>query len=269
MYNAPILKKAIEILRVLIREYQPLGVTEIARAVSISKSTAYGILKSFSEEGLVSKNPTTKKYTLGKEMMELARLVFKGQDLISIARPFLERLVELVNETVFLGIREFDAIKVIDVIEAKKELKISSPVGMKLPITAGATGKLFISIMTNEEIVSYFREKGLPRYTENSITDMDAFIKNMEEIRRLGYSIDIEEYLKGIRAVATFIRQDKKPIAAIWFVGFSNSMIDERLNHIINNLQRTADQISARASLSSSSELEAPVALKNEISSLV
>ncbi len=123
--------------------------------------------------------------------------------------------------------------------------------------------------MTNEEIVSYFREKGLPRYTENSITDMDAFIKNMEEIRRLGYSIDIEEYLKGIRAVATFIRQDKKPIAAIWFVGFSNSMIDERLNHIINNLQRTADQISARASLSSSSELEAPVVLKNEISSLV
>jgi DNA-binding IclR family transcriptional regulator len=57
MYNAPILKKAVEILRFLIREYQPLGVTEIAKTVSISKSTAYGILKSFHEEGLVSKDP--------------------------------------------------------------------------------------------------------------------------------------------------------------------------------------------------------------------
>jgi DNA-binding IclR family transcriptional regulator len=256
MYNAPILKKAVEILRLLIREYQPLGVTEIAKTVSISKSTAYGILKSFHEEGLVSKDPSTKKYTVGKEMMRLAKLVFKGQDLISIARPFLERLAELVDETVFLGIREYDAIKVIDVIEAKKELKISSPVGTKLPITAGASGKLFISTMTNEEILSYFSEKGLPQYTENSITDIDTFIKEIEEIRRLGYSVDIEEYLKGIRAVATLIRQDEKPVAAIWFVGFSNSMIDERLNHIIRNLQHTADQISTRASFSSATDLK-------------
>jgi len=256
MYNAPILKKAVEILRLLIREYQPLGVTEIAKTVSISKSTAYGILKSFHEEGLVSKDPSTKKYTVGKEMMRLAKLVFKGQDLISIARPFLERLAELVDETVFLGIREYDAIKVIDVIEAKKELKISSPVGTKLPITAGASGKLFISTMTNEEILSYFKEKGLPQYTENSITDIDTFIKEIEEIRRLGYSVDIEEYLKGIRAVATLIRQDEKPVAAIWFVGFSNSMIDERLNHIIRNLQLTADQISTRASFSSATDLK-------------
>jgi len=254
VYNAPILKKAIEILKLLISEYQPLGVTEIAKTVSISKSTAYGILKSFNEEGMVSKDPSTKKYTIGKEMMRLAKLVFKGQDLISTSRPFLERLAELVDETVFLGIREYDAIKVIDVIEAKKEFKISSPVGTKLPITAGASGKLFISAMTNEEIVSYFSEKGLPQYTENSITDMDAFIKNIEEIRRLGYSLDIEEYLKGIRAVATFIKQDEKPVAAIWFVGFSNSMIDERINHIIRNLQKTAEQISERVSFSSATD---------------
>lgn len=257
VYNAPILKKAVEILKLLISKYQPLGVTEIARTVSISKSTAYGILKSFHEEGMVSKDPSTKKYTIGKEMMRLAKLVFKGQDLISIARPFLERLAEIVDETVFLGIREYDAIKVIDVIEAKKELKISSPVGTKLPITAGASGKLFISSMTNEEIISFFSEKGLPQYTENSITNMDAFLKNIEEIRRLGYSLDMEEYLKGIRAVATFIKQDEKPVAALWFVGFSNSMIDERLNHIIRNLQRTADQISARVSFSSAIELKA------------
>ena len=88
MYNAPILKKAIDILRLLIKEYQPLGVAEIARRVPVSKSTAYRILQSFQEEGLVTKDATTKKYTIGKEMMRLSKLVFKGQDLISIARPF-------------------------------------------------------------------------------------------------------------------------------------------------------------------------------------
>jgi len=254
MYNAPILKKAIDILRLLIKEYQPLGVAEIARRVSVSKSTAYGILQSFQEEGLVTKDATTKKYTIGKEMMRLSKLVFKGQDLISIARPFLERLVQLVDETVFLGVREYDAVKVIDVIEAKKDLKISSPVGTKLPITAGAIGKIFLSTMSNEEILSYFGEKGLPQYTESTITDMDDFLEEIEETRRLGYSVDMEEYLKGIRAIATLIRQDGKPVGAIWFVGFSNSMLDERLNHIIRNLSHTADQISARMTFSSPAE---------------
>jgi IclR family transcriptional regulator, KDG regulon repressor len=249
MYNAPILKKAIEILRLLIKEYQPLGVAEIARRVSISKSTAYGILRSFQEEGLVSKDAVTKKYTIGKEMMRLSKLVFKGQDLISIARPFLEMLVQLVDETVFLGVREYDAVKIIDVIEAKKDLKISSPVGTKLPITAGAVGKIFLSTMSNEEILSYFGEKELPQYTESSITDMNAFIEEIEETRRLGYSVDMEEYLKGVRAIATLIRQDEEPIGAIWFVGFSNSILDERLNHIIRNLKHTALHISSRMSV--------------------
>jgi DNA-binding IclR family transcriptional regulator len=249
MYNAPILKKAIDILRLLIKEYQPLGVSEIAKTVSVSKSTAFGILRSFQEEGFATKDTTTKKYTIGKEMMRLSKLVFKGQDLISIARPFLERLAEIVDETVFLGIREYDAVKVIDIIEAKKDLKISSPVGTKLPITAGAIGKIFLSTMNNEEVVAYINEKGLPQYTENSITDMGAFIEEIEETRRLGYSVDMEEYLKGIRAIATLIRQNGEPIGAIWFVGFSNSMIDERLNHIIRNLKHTADQISARLTI--------------------
>jgi IclR family transcriptional regulator, KDG regulon repressor len=254
MYNAPILKKAIEILKLLIKEYQPLGVAEIARTISVSKSTAYGILRSFQEEGFVTKDAVTKKYTVGKEMMRLAKLVFKGQDLISIARPFLERLVQLADETIFLGMREYNAIKVIDVIEAKKDLKISSPVGTKLPITAGAVGKIFLSTMNNEEILSYFGESGLPQYTENSITDMYTFIEEIEKTRRLGYSVDMEEYLKGVRAIATLIRQDGKPIGAIWFVGFSNSMIDERLSYIIHNLRHTADQISGRMSFSSAIE---------------
>jgi len=250
MYNAPIIKKAIEILRLLVKEYQPLGVTEIAKDLSISKSTTYGILQSFQEEGLVSKDRTTKKYTIGKEMMRLSKMVFKGQDIATITRPFLERLAELVNETVFLGVREYDSVKIIDVIEAKKDFKISSPIGTKLPISAGAIGKIFLSTMSNEEVVEFLRDKGLPQYTENSITDINLFIEEMEKTRDLGYSIDLGEYLKGVWAAASLIYQDASPGGALWFVGFSNSMIDERLHYIIDNLKNTAEQISTRLSFS-------------------
>lgn len=248
MYNAPIIKKAIEILRLLIKEYQPLGVTEIAKGLSISKSTAYGILQSLQEEGLVSKDSVTKKYSIGKEMMRLSKMVFKGQDIATITRPFLERLVELVNETVFLGVREYNSVKIIDVIEAKKDFKISSPIGTKLPITAGAIGKIFLSIMSNDEIVEFLKDKGLPQYTENSITDIDIFMKEIEKTRELGYSLDLGEYLKGIMAAASLIYQDNSPVGAIWFVGFSHSMVNEKLDYIIKHLKNTAQQISTRLS---------------------
>jgi DNA-binding IclR family transcriptional regulator len=256
MYNAPIIKKAVEILRLLIKEYQPLGVTEIAKNLSISKSTAYGILQSFQEEGLVSKDSATKKYTVGKEMMRLSKMVFKGQDLVSIARPFLERLEELVDETIFLGVREYDSVKILEVIEAKKDFKISSPIGTKLPINAGATGKIFLSIMNNDDIIALLNEKGLPEYTENSITDINKYIEEIEKTRRLGYSLDMGEYLKGVGSAGTLIYQERKPVGAIWFVGFSNSMMDARLNNIIRNLQQTAEQISNRLSFSPPGERE-------------
>jgi predicted transcriptional regulator len=50
MYNAPILKKAIDIIKLMVRENKPLGVTEIARELSISKSTTFGILRSLEQK---------------------------------------------------------------------------------------------------------------------------------------------------------------------------------------------------------------------------
>jgi DNA-binding IclR family transcriptional regulator len=256
MYNAPIIKKAFEILRLMIKEYKPLGVTEISKALSISKSTTYGILQSLNEEGFTSKDVLTKKYTIGKELMRLSKMVFKGQDLVSITRPYLEELAEVVDETVFLGIREYDTVKILDVIEAKKSLKISSPIGTKLPLTAGAVGKIFFSTMKNEDVISFLKEKGLPRYTDNSITDINTFVEEIETTRKFGYSLDLGEYLKGIRAIAALVYQDKYPVGAIWFVGFSNSMIDERLQYIVNHLKHTAEQISARLSFNPQTDQE-------------
>jgi DNA-binding IclR family transcriptional regulator len=183
-------------------------------------------------------------------------MVFKGQDLVTITRPYLEELAEVVDETVFLGIREYDTVKILDVIEAKKSLKISSPIGAKLPLTAGAVGKIFFSTMKNEDVISFLKEKGLPRYTDNSITDINTFIEEIEKTRKFGYSLDLGEYLKGIRAIAALVYQDKDPIGAIWFVGFSNSMIDERLQYIVHHLKHKAEQISARLSLNFQIEQE-------------
>jgi DNA-binding IclR family transcriptional regulator len=246
MYNAPALKKALEIVKLIVREKKPLGVTEISRALAISKSTAFGILKSLEEEGFVLKIDSTKKYMTGKGLFELSKSVLRATDLTSIARPFLEKLVELVDESVFLGTRENDVVKVLDVVTPEKELKISSPVGARFAITAGVIGKIFLSLLKNEEILDFFAEHELPRYTESSITDPAQFVEEIEKTRVRGYAVDFEEYLKGMRAVATLIYSGQVPVGAIWIVGFTSSLNDEKLPHVITHLTHTAEEISSR-----------------------
>lgn len=249
MYSAPILKKSLEVLKFIVNGGIPFGVTEISTKLAISKSTVYGILSALTEERFIEKDRQTKKYVIGPELYELSKRVFKGGELTTVAKPFLEKLMTLVDETVYLCISEDALVKVIDAVETKKAFKISSPVGGTFPITASATCKAFLAPMDNEAIRNFLKEKGLPRYTENSITDIEQFLREVDKTRATGYSLDLEEYLKGIRAVATLIYSGNSPVGAICVVGFSTSMYDDKIPSIIQHAKDAARQISERLSL--------------------
>lgn len=248
MYNAPILKKAIEVITFIVNENKPLSVTDVARTLAISKSTTFGILKSLEEEGLLSKDPLTKKYSPGGSLFELSKKVLRTTDVAVTARPYLEQLLALVDETVFLGIREDDAVKVLDVLEPEKELKISSPIGTRFSLLGGVIGKIFLSCVDNEELVCVLSHRGLRPYTENSIVDIHEYMAEIEKVRAQGYAVDLEEYLKGMRAIASLIYSGHYPVAAVWVVGFTSSMSDEKLPQMIRDMKTMTEQISARLS---------------------
>lgn len=248
MYSAPVIKKTFEVLSLIVDSNKPLGVTEIARNLSLSKSTVFGILKALQEMGFVVKSKSTKRYTTGQELFKLSKKVLQGGELVSIARPFLERLVEIVDETVFLCVREDIVVKVLDTIETRKKLKISSPVGTRLPITASVFCKAFLAHMANDEIRDFLKVKGLPKYTSNSIIDIDLFIDEIETTRKQGYSLDLEEYLMGVRAIAALIYANDFPVAAICILGFTGSMAEEGIPEMSRQLKDTARLISERLS---------------------
>jgi IclR family KDG regulon transcriptional repressor len=246
MYSAPVIKKTFEVLSLVVDSKRPLGVTEIARTLALSKSTVFGILKALQEANLIVKSKSTKRYAVGEELFKIAKRVLQGGELSAIARPFMEKLVEEVDETVFLCVREDSLVKVIDTIETRKKLKISSPVGTRLPITASVFCKAFLAPMQDAEIREFLKEKGLPRYTENSITDIERFIEDVKVTRNRGYSLDLEEYLMGVRAIATLVYANEYPVGAICILGFTGSMPTEKLPDMAERLMSTARKISER-----------------------
>jgi len=248
MYNAPVIKKTFEVLWHIVKSDRSLGVTEIAKSLSLSKSTVFGILKALQDTGFIAKSKTSKKYAIGQELFKLSKIVLQGDVLTMIARPFLEKLVELVDETVFLCAREENVVKILDAIETNKKLKISSPIGTKFPITSAVFCKVFLAPLSDNEIRNFLKEQGLPKYTENSITDVDQYIDEIAKTRQQGYSVDYEEYHMGVRGIAALVHANGYPLTSVCILGFTGSMTEGKLNDMAKHLISTAKEISDRLS---------------------
>ncbi|MCS7280003.1 MAG: IclR family transcriptional regulator [Desulfobacterota bacterium] len=246
MYTAPVVKKAFRILRLILEKNRPLNVTEISRHLSISKSTTYGILKALEEEQLVLKDRGTKKYVVGKGLMELSKKVFRWFELTRVAKPLMEDLVKKVDETAFLGIKEGEKVRVIDVVEAHKELKVSPKVDTLFPITASAFLKLYLSKFDISEAKDIIKEMRIPKYTENTITDCEKLIPEIQKTQDQGFSVDREEYIKGIVACAALVPNVANYIVILCVLGFANSLTDEKLIWVGRTLKDIALSISER-----------------------
>jgi DNA-binding IclR family transcriptional regulator len=243
-YLAPSVKKAFQILKPIANSERGLGINELAKSLGISKSTIHGITAALEEIGVLTRNPINKRYNLGYVILELSRRELSKIPLREIARRHMEELMELTGETVFLGILDNNHILILDSVESNKELKITSPSGTKIPPDAGGVGRLFFAHMEENKALRTLTRRGLIKYTEHTITDINRYLEELKDAKKRGYTIDREEYLRGVRAVAAIIKTEDPPLAAIWVVGFSSSLTDAKIPMVIERILRAVEAIS-------------------------
>ncbi|MCX8119033.1 MAG: IclR family transcriptional regulator [Desulfobacterota bacterium] len=242
-YAAPSVQKAFKILQAIADSSSGLGVSELAKQLKIGKSTVHGITSALEALGVLVRNPVDKRFHVGYTLLELGRRAYGKIELREIARGPMERLMERVGETIFLGILNGDHITILDVVESPKELKITSPPGTRLPLLAGATGKAFLSQLDEKKAKEIVQKVGLTKFTPKSITEPKRFLREAQEARVKGYAIDDEEYLVGVRAVAAPIPLGPQGFAAIWAVGFTSSLDDQKMERVISEIRKTAEEI--------------------------
>jgi DNA-binding IclR family transcriptional regulator len=245
-YKAPIVGKAFSILRLLSKSDRGEILSDLSKKLNSSKSTVLGIASALEEEGAVVRDERTRRYALGLTLFELGHAVEARIDLNDIARPFMQDLMHKTRESVFLGTRSGDHVIILEIVESTKDLKITAPVGTRIPLLAGATGKVFLASIPQERARELIRPKALRRYTDNTITDPTRFLEAAEKARRDGYALDHEEYIPGVRAVAAPIKNGGLKLSAIWVVGFTPSMDEDNLRRIAKETRRTAEAIGRR-----------------------
>jgi DNA-binding IclR family transcriptional regulator len=245
-YDAPSVKKAFAILSAISSSKDGMGVSDLAKKLKMAKSTVHGMTSALEELGAAMRNPLTKKYKLGFTLLEIGRSAYSQIDLQTSARPVTEELMEKTQTSIFLGILNWDQVTILDIVETRQDLNITAPVGSTIPLFAGAVGKVFLASMSEEQAAKIVQSKGLPRFTDNSIVDMDLYFNELRQVREKGYAVDDEEYILGVRAVASPLMELGQLRSAIWAVGFKASLDEKKMQTLIGETQTAAKTISRR-----------------------
>ena len=244
--RVPALDKCFRILDLAARSSGGIGISEAARALGYNKSTVFNIVHTLASLGILT-NSTNGKFMLGPHLYTLGKRALDSFNLVDIAHLWLESVTEKTKLSSFLGIKTGDRITIIDKVDSPVDIKVSSEVGMRIPLLAGATGKVFLAQMPDEKVMEILARKELRAYTPRSCTDPARYFEEVRETRETGFGLDDEEYIEGIRAIAVPLRtKNIGALSAIWVVGLSSQIKDNEIGKIAALLAEAASNIEQR-----------------------
>jgi len=237
--------RALQVLELFSLEKPEWGVTEISKALNIYKSNVHNVLTTLAEKGFVIKESKTDKYKLGIKFFELGSIVIKNMDLRKIAHLYIEELSKEFNETVHLGVLDKGRVVSIEREESDKSLCSHIEIGKRTPLHCTAVGKAIMAYLSEDEINLIIKEKGLEKFTENTITTKKELENEFKKIREQGYAVDNMEHEEGVRCVAGPIRDyTGKVIASMSISGPAFRVNESNIPNIVKKVKEYCDCIS-------------------------
>jgi IclR family KDG regulon transcriptional repressor len=244
--RVPAVDKTFAILDLLANSKESLGISEITRALNFNKSTVFNISHTLADLDIL-KHTADNKFSLGTKFYLLGRASRIGSEIISTIHPYLELINQKTNLSVFLGVRSDLHAIIVDKVDTAFDIKISSEIGMRLPLLAGAGGKAMLSQMSDREIDRILSKKGLQRYTRYTVVDKIKYKKMLRKTRQEGFAADKEEYIEDIRALAVPLNINRgNSQFAIWAVGLKRQIADEVIDNFAGLLKKVGREIEIR-----------------------
>lgn len=229
------------LLDALAEHHAPVNLKQLSLQTGLHPSTAHRILGVMVDSRLVDRiEPGT--YRLGIRLLELGNLVKSRISVRQEALPHMQALQHALGETVNLSVRHDDEVVYIERTAGDHSMmRVIHIVGARAPLHITAVGKLFLAHDGAEKSADYMRRTGLPRYTDNTLTDPQRLARELDTIRRQGYALDNEEAEKGVSCIGAGIFNDEGRLIA----GLSVSAPSDRLDRAwAAQVRQTADSIS-------------------------
>ena len=230
-YRAQVLERTFAILDVLAESSEDMSLTDMHKKSNLNKSTFYRLLRTLERYRFAEKDPGTKKYRLGSRFLELGVRTVARFELVTVGRPYLEKLSRETGETAHLGILSDGEVVSIAVVDGRHALRMSVTVGGRAPAYCSALGKVILALRPEQDVDLIVRKHGLKARTRRTITRRSELKFELAEIRTRGFAIDEEELEEGLKCVAAPVQDySGKVVAAVSIAGPAFRLTKKRVS---------------------------------------
>jgi DNA-binding IclR family transcriptional regulator len=223
-----------------------IGISNLAKRLSLAKSTIHRLVTTLSIEGLLEQNPETGRYRLGLNLFVMGTLVRRRLDVSNISQPLLHQLRESTGETIHLAVLNDASIMYLFNLEGSQAIRMRSYIGTLKPAFCTCEGRAIAAFGGNELLNRVLSEPLIAR-TSGTLTDPVKLQKALAIVRTTGYAIDDEESEAGMRGIGAPIRDSTgHVVAAVGIGGPSQRLTLKKLRGLAPVLLSTAEAISTQ-----------------------
>ncbi len=241
------LEKALDILLLFDEDRRLLGINEISRLLKMPPSSVQRLVNVLKKKGFLAQDVQTRKYKLGTIFLKFAGFVRESLDIAKVSYPIMQKLSRETGETVHLNVIDNWERVCIETIESTEPLMARMPVGHRSPLYSGASSKCLLAFSPRDFVEEYLNVVEFEKICVNTITDKDAFLKELERIRRAGYAESFSERVKGLGALsAPVFGYERKLLASLSLAIPEVRFKDDRLRRLyVDKLVESAKEISS------------------------
>ena len=241
------LTRGLLVLSAIADSKTPMRFADLQTSVEVPKATLHRILASLQLDGMVLFDEGSQTYRVGYRLLELANLAWKQSDIRELTYPSMLELAEVTGESVQLAVLVDTNAVYLSQVESEQSVRYTISVGDKSPIYCSGVGKVMLAALPDDKQAALVDSIKFKRFTQQTITEPALLLRQLREIRKLGYGWDEEEHQHGIRCVASAIVDSSgMPVAAISVTAPTFRVTDSDFEDWAKRVAKAAETISQR-----------------------
>ncbi|MGB0696477.1 MAG: IclR family transcriptional regulator [Rhodospirillaceae bacterium] len=237
-------ERALTLLEALAQQEDGARLSDLARTAGLAASTTHRLLTTLEQRGFAQSDSSNGRWHVGRRAFAVGAAFAQRRNFVVPALPFLRRLRDLTRETANLGVIEDGEVITLSQVESREIMRAISPPGGRVPVLCSGMGKAILSTWDDREIDRLMERHGLKGMTQHSLTNRAAVQEEIDKIRQRGYALDDEEYVVGLRCVASVVwGPDGEAACAISVSGLAARIPQSRIPEIGATVRALAQEL--------------------------
>lgn len=240
------LAKGLRLLRAFDETHTELSLVELAQRTELDKSAVQRLANTLHIEGMLDKNPVTRRFRPSHAWLQLAYAYYWSDQLVGQAIPKLIDLSQDLGETVNLAELSGDHIIYVSRLPCQRTYFAATVIGRRLPALSTSSGRALIATFPPDEREEAIRTWPLKSFTSQTTMDRASIHDSIQDVVEKGYAITSGQMILSEIGVACPIRDpDGRAFAAVHCSVSAHTWTYEQVeSQILPKIQDAANAIS-------------------------